>query len=106
MIYELRTYTLLPGNRQRCLEFMEKMSPVRERLGMRLIGAWTTAIGREEEFVFMLAHESLDAREEKWAKWREDPEARKLEKELAQGGPLSQYHDVVILRPTPFSPLK
>ena len=103
MIYELRTYTCYSGKQAAQVEAMEKAMPILERHGIRLVGVWTTIIGRSEELVWMLEYESLADREKKWAEFHQDPELRKLLNEL---GPVAQFHENKILQPTAFSPLR
>ena len=103
MIYELRTYTCLPRKRAEMAQLMERLMPVFERNGIKIIGLWTTIIGRAENFYYLVQHESLAQREQNWAKLLEDDE---LKKAVQETDPLTQFQDNVILQPTPYSPLK
>ncbi len=102
MIYELRTYTVLPRKMPVEVELLEKVVPIFEKYGITVVGLWTTVIGRAQNFVYMLKYESLADREEKWAKFIEDPDLAKL---IGETDPISKYDDNVILEPTPYSPL-
>lgn len=103
MIYELRTYVCLPRKITTIVEVMEKLMPVFEKNGIRVVGMWTTLIGRAEEFVYLLEFESLADREKKMAKYMNDPDLAKVFQEYV---PNVQFHDNVILQPTEYSPLR
>ena len=47
--------------------------PVFEKNGIRVVGMWTTLIGRAEEFVYLLEFESLADREKKDGQVHERP---------------------------------
>jgi len=102
MIYELRTYHVLPRRMTAEVEIFEKVVPIFEKCGITVVGLWTTVIGRAQNFYYMLKYESLADREKKWAKFIEDPDLAKL---IQGTDPISQYEDNVILEPVPFSPL-
>ena len=103
MIYELRTYTCLPRKQKEVIEEMEKLMPVFEKSGIRVVGMWVTLIGRGDEFVYLLEFDSLADREKKMAKFMNDPGFAKV---LQEYPPIIQFHDNVILQPTAYSPLK
>ncbi len=106
MIYELRTYTCLPGKREAVVAIEEIALSIYERNGTRIIGFWTTLIGRAETFYYMLEYESLADRDAKRAKFFQDPELQKLMKDAGAGEPIIQFQDNTILQPTPYSPLR
>ena len=68
MIYEMRRYEATPGKMAALNEVMESLAvPVFEKVGMRLVGAWTPVAGDYTNALsYMLAWESLNEREEKW----------------------------------------
>jgi hypothetical protein len=105
MIYELRTYTLLPGKKEAVVAAHEKVYPIYQRNGIKIIGFWTTVIGRAETFYYMLEYESLADRDAKRAKFFQDPELKKLMEQSA-AEPTIQFQDNTILQPTPYSPLR
>lgn len=77
-----------------------------EKHGMRLIGFWTAVIGTSGTLYYMLASESLAQREKAWAAFASDPEWIKARAETEREGPLIRQVRNMILRPTPYSPLK
>ena len=102
MIYELRTYHVLPRKMPAEVELFEKILPIFQKNGITVVGLWTTVIGRAQNFVYMLKYDSLADREVKWNKFVSDPEIAKV---IGGTDPISQYEDNVILEPVPFSPL-
>lgn len=105
MIYELRTYTCLPGKRDAVVAAHEKVLPLYERNNIKIIGFWTTLIGRAETFYYMLEYESLADRDAKRAKFFQDTELQKLMKGTG-AEPSIQFQDNTILQPTSYSPLR
>ena len=103
MIYELRTYVCLPRKIAAVTETMGKLMPVFKKNEIKVIGMWTTLIGRAEEFVYLLEFESLADREKKWARYMNDPDLAKAFQEYPPG---VQFHDSVILQPTIYSPMR
>ena len=105
MIYELRTYTCSPGKRDAVVELYERSLPLYIRNNVKIIGFWTTTIGRAETFYYMPEYESLADREEKRAKLFKDPDVLKLIQEEATNQLVEcQYN--TILQPTSYSPLR
>lgn len=103
MIYEHRTYNLLPGKMPEFVEgFGNIIVPLFAKHGAKLIGAWQTAIGQSNEFVYILGFEDLADQERFWRVFRQDEEFKKY----MQGGARVAYVVSKILAPTTFSPLK
>jgi hypothetical protein len=105
MIYELRTYTCLPGKRDAVVAHHAKVFPVYTRNNIKVVGFWTTMIGRAETFYYMLQYENLADRDAKRAVFFKDPELQALIKEDA-ANPAIQFQDNTILAPTAYSPMK
>ena len=76
MIYELRIYRAMPGRMPALLKrFETKTTGIWERMDIRQVGFWTTMIGPSHlELVYLLAWESLEERQRKWALFQADPE--------------------------------
>jgi hypothetical protein len=106
MIYELRTYTAMPGrlpdlNRR----FAEITSGYFAKYGIRVVGYWTNELGgSSDQLIYMLAHDSLADREQKWSAFTADAERRAAFAETEREGPLVRRLTAQILRPTPYSP--
>ena len=64
MIYELRTYTLIPGKQGEYLKLNAEISrPTRGDKYGKLEGSWTTEFGTLNQFVHLWSYPSLDERE-------------------------------------------
>ena len=108
MIYELRLYHPMPGKLPALLRrFEDHTLKIWERMGIRLVGFWTTLIGESnQQLTYMLAWESMAERETLWSKFAADAEWIEVAAESEREGPLVQNIANQLLRPTMFSPLK
>jgi hypothetical protein len=108
VIYELRTYTTMPGrmadlNRR----FAEITLGYFEKYGIGVIGFWTNELGgSSDQLIYMLSYESLADREQKWAAFAADKERIAAFAETEKNGPLVRRLTAQILRPTGYSPMK
>jgi len=88
------------------MEFVEafgnQIVPLFEKHEAKLIGAWQTAIGQSNEFVYILGFKDLTDRERFWQVLPQDEQFRAY----MQGGTRTAYIISKILRPIPSSPLK
>ncbi len=109
MIYEMRRYEATPGKMAALNEVMESLAvPVFEKVGMRLVGAWTPVAGDYNNALsYMLAWESLNEREEKWQDFFNHPDW------LAGREEVGKKHGAIVSRefhtfygPTSYSPLQ
>ncbi|MDH6165400.1 hypothetical protein M2282_000528 [Variovorax boronicumulans] len=108
MIYELRVYTAMPGRLPDVLaRFRDHTVGIWNRLEIRQLGYWTTAIGPDSNaLTYMLVWESLADREAKWGKFVVDPEWVEVRKASEAAGPIVAKMDNSFLAPTSFSPAK
>lgn len=108
MIYELRTYTAMPGrlpdlNRR----FAEITLGFFERHGIKVIGFWTNELGgSSDQLIYMLGYDSLADREAKWGAFATDQERLAKFAETEKNGPLVRRLTAQILRPTAYSPMR
>lgn len=108
MIYELRTYTAMPGrladlNRR----FAEITCGYFEKYGIKIVGFWTNELGgSSDQLIYMLAYESLADREQKWNAFVADKDRQAAFAETEKNGPLVHHLTAQILRPTRYSPLQ
>ena len=108
VIYELRVYRTLPGQMPRLLDrFRQHTLRIWERLGIRPVGFWTTAIGEAEgsELTYLLAWKSFDDREQRWGAFQADPTWKQVKAESEEGGFLVAGIRNQLLAPTDFSAL-
>jgi hypothetical protein len=107
MLYELRMYEVFPGKMQALHQrFAEVTVPLWERLGVKIIGFWTTTVGTSHNrLVYVLAFENMAQREQIWAKFKSDPAWLRAVDETEKDGPLVQNISNSFMVPTSYSPL-
>ena len=108
MIYELRTYSSIPGRLPDLLNrFQNHTLRIWEKHGIRQAGFWTTLIGPSiHELVYLLQWESLAERETKWQAFVSDPEWIRTRAETESNGPIVANVANAILQPTAFSSVR
>jgi hypothetical protein len=108
MLYELRIYNCVTGRLPALLKRFETVTlRLFEKHGFRQAGFWTTKIGESNNHLYyLLAWESLDERERKWAAFSADPEWRAARAESERDGPIVDSIKNMILQPTEFSAVK
>ena len=104
MIHEMRVYTCLTVKLPAMQERFEKETlAILDRLGIRPLGFWTTAIGpSSQDLVYFLEWQSLEERERKWAEFSADPEWKDAKARTEAAGPIIANIASSILKPTPF----
>jgi len=104
MIYELRTYQSRMGGVPEYFEIAKtKLLPILAEHGIKPVGFWTTEIGTLNEVVHLWPFEDLNDRQQRWAKWKEDPRRIEIMARLSQ---LIMSQSNKILTPAEFSGLK
>lgn len=108
MIYELRTYTAVPGELPALLKrFETPIHALWEEHGIRQAGFFTTLIGASNNtLTYLLAWESLAEREIRWGKFVTDPRWLAARIESERNGPLVANVSNSFLQPTVFSALR
>jgi hypothetical protein len=108
MIYEMRTYHCLPGRLPVLLKRFETITlKLWERHGIRQAGFWTVVVGNSnQDLVYMLAWDSLAAREKIWGAFMSDPEWIAKRAETEKDGQIIASITNQILQPTTFSSVK
>ena len=107
MIYELRTYTVLPGHMEDILDrFRTKTMAIFARLGFEILGFWTvTEPHADRELVYLLRWESEAASEAGWTAFRDDPEWIETRSVTEENGPLVEKVEEKTMVATDFSPM-
>ena len=108
--FDLRIYSVMPGKldafRNRWRDFAV---PIYDRHGLHCIGWWVAeqkdAAGHEQ-FVCLLAGESVPAIQKSISEFHQDPEWIRVEKETEAGGKLRSAVTAYKLTPTEFSTLQ
>ncbi len=108
MLYELRTYTAMPG---RLPDLNKRFADITlgffKKYGIQVVGFWTNEIGGpSDQLIYILAYESLADREKKWGAFLADPERQAKFAETERNGPLVRRLTAQMLRPTAYSPLQ
>ena len=107
MLYELRTYSAMPG---RLPDLNKRFAEITlgffKKHGIQVVGFWTNEIGgASDQLLYILAYESLADREKKWAAFMSDSERLAQFAETEKNGPLVRRLTAQILRPTAYSPM-
>jgi NIPSNAP protein len=107
-VYELRTYTVVPGRMGAMLKrFGDHTTKLFEKHGMENIGYWRPE-GKDGEtkLIYVLAHKSKDAAAKSWDGFRNDPDWIKVRDASEADGKIVEKVDSVYMLPTDFSKLK
>jgi len=108
MLYELRTYSAMPG---RLPDLHKRFAEITlgyfKKYGIQVVGFWTYEIGgASDQLIYILAYESLADREKKWGAFLADKERLAQFAETEKNGPLLRRLTAQILRPTSYSPMQ
>ena len=108
MIYEYRVYEAIPGKLPELHNrFRDHTLGIFERHGMVNVGYWTPSVGDyTDRLVYILAHESAEARQRSWEAFYVDPEWQRVKAESEANGPLVSRIFNSLLAPTDYSPLQ
>ncbi|GIX08256.1 MAG: NIPSNAP family protein [Candidatus Poribacteria bacterium] len=109
MIYEHRTYVIPPGRMGEILaRFRDHTMRLFQRHGIEVVGFWVTDIGPRSygELVYLCRFSDLNARQEAWERFRNDPEWIEVKQRTEANGPIVERVEVKILVPTDFSPMQ
>ena len=108
MIYELRIYFCIPGRMPALLtRFETKTLAIWKKHGIQPAGFWTVLIGDgNNDLHYLLAWESLAAREQKWTAFMRDPEWLAARAESEKDGLIIANVKTMFLQPTSFSTVK
>lgn len=108
MVHELRIYRCVPGRLPALLNRFETITlKIWERHGIRQAGFWTTVIGESnQDLYYLLAWDSLAAREQKWNAFQSDPEWIAKRAETEKDGAIVANVNSQILLPTAFSSVR
>lgn len=107
MYHELRTYRVASPNMSKHLHHrMEtQMAGLFAEHGMRLVGVWEMAVGREmPTHMYMLAWRDLAERDAGWERFYADPRVTEMNEATyaAAGGDLFHDFDVALLKPAAY----
>ena len=77
-----------------------------EKHGIKVVGFWEAIIGQTNTLYYMLAFNDMGHREKVWTAFMNDPEWLKARAETEKDGPIVVRVTNILLRPTPYSPMK
>lgn len=82
MLYEMRTYYVMPGKLPVVIERFGKEN-VRffTKHGIGMVGFWTEEIGSSNQFIYMLKFDSMADREKRWPAFMADPDWQRVQSE-------------------------
>lgn len=104
MIYELRTYDVIPNRRQALYDrFRNGALDLLAKHGFRIIDMWEPTDG-QEKFVYLLEWEDEKERAACWSAFRHDPEWQQLKTSTEDEGPMVTRMDYLLLGSVPFTP--
>lgn len=110
-VYELRTYTTLPGRLPALHKrFSEHTMKLFEKHGMKNEAYWTPTDDEHKDttLIYVISHESEDAAKKNWAAFQADPDWQKAraasEAEDAGGKILAKAPEKVFMKLTNYSP--
>ena len=108
MLYELRTYSAMPGRLPDLhRRFAEITLGYFKKHEIQVVGFWTNELGgASDQLIYILAYDSLADREEKWGAFLADPQRLAQFAETEKQGPLVRRLTAQILRPTAYSPMR
>jgi hypothetical protein len=107
-VYELRTYTTLPGRLPALNKrFAEHTIQIFEKHGMKSEMYWMTTDEplKDNTLIYVISHESREAADKNWKEFQADPEWIKVREESeADGKILAKPPERVFLTTTAYSP--
>ena len=108
-VFELRTYTTLPGRLDALhARFAEHTTTLFERHGMTNIAYFSPqdAPLSENTLIYILAHDSRAVAEASWAAFRADPEWQRVAEETQRDSKIVERVEKVFLDATNYSQMK
>jgi hypothetical protein len=109
MVYELRTYTTLPGRLPALnARFRDHTMKLFEKHGMKNVVYLTPLEGdkKDNTLVYLLAHQSRDAAKKSFAEFGADPDWKLAREASEKDGKIVEKVESVFLTPTDYSPMK
>jgi hypothetical protein len=108
-VFELRTYTTLPGRLDALhARFADHTMRIFEKHGMTNIGYFSPRDSplSDNTLIYLLAHDSRDAADASWAAFIDDPEWQRVAEESQSDGQIIEKLDRVFLDATSYSQMK
>ena len=107
MIYELRSYEVVPGRMPAMhARFQNHTLGFFRRHGIEVVGFWEAIIGTSNVLHYVVRFDDLAHRERAWAAFGADPEWHRVRAESERDGPIVARIRNEIWRPAPYSPMQ
>ena len=107
MIYELRSYEVVPGRMPAMhARFQNHTLGLFRRHHIEVVGFWEAIIGTSNALHYMVRFDDLAHRERAWAGFGADPEWHRVRAESERDGPIVARIRNEIWRPSPYSPIQ
>ena len=105
-VYELRTYTAVPGRLPDVIQrFNVETRKYFDKYNIKSIGYWTP-IDKPNTLIYIVAHPSKEEAAKNWAAFGADPGWQAARTASMTNGPIIEKTESVFMEPTSFSPLK
>jgi len=108
-VFELRTYTTLPGRLDALhSRFRDHTIRIFEKHGMTSIGYFSPQDEplAENTLIYVIAHENREAAKANWAAFVADPEWQKVSEESQRDGRIVESIESVFMDPTDYSQIR
>ena len=108
-VYELRTYTALPGRLDALnARFRDHTTRIFGKHGMSNVGYWVPQDDplAENTLIYIISHPSREAAAENWNKFREDAEWQQVAEESQRDGRIVASVDAVFMDATDYSQIQ
>ncbi|HLJ62133.1 MAG TPA: NIPSNAP family protein [bacterium] len=106
MIYELRVYRCMPGRKADVLaRFRDHTMGFFRKHGIHVSGFWETAVGDQDDLIYITRYDSWEDREKKWGAFQADPDWQRVRNETHARGWIVEHIKTALLTATDFSPV-
>ena len=108
-VFELRTYTTLPGRLDALhARFADHTIELFEKHGMTNVGYFSPqdAPRAENTLIYVLAHDSRDAADASWAAFAADPAWKRVAEESQRDGKILEKVERIYMDPTHYSQVR
>jgi len=107
VIYELRSYDVVPGRMPAMhARFQNHTMGLFRKHGIEVVGFWEVVVGTSNVLHYVVRFEDLGHRERAWAAFGADPEWQRVRAESERDGAIVARVRNEIWRPVPYSPMQ
>ena len=107
MIYELRSYEVVPGRMPAMhARFQNHTLGFFRKHGIGVVGFWEAIVGTTNVLHYVLQFDDLAHREKAWNAFMADPDWHRVRAESEKDGPIVARVRKELWRPTPYSPMQ